>query len=84
MLGSPWNTVPGSVSFLGDRGGITYGAGLEVLSVHGFGLKLEYRFVDLGNDSFKFTNPAMVSAVGSDTNIHQVLLSANFKFNGPN
>ncbi len=68
---------------LGDRGGITYGAGLEVLGEKGFAVKLEYRFIDLGNDSTAWlaggTPTGIVSHV--DTNIHQIMLGASLKFN---
>lgn len=70
---------------LGDRGGITWGGGLEVLGDKGFAVKLEYRFVDLGNDSAAWMAGGAPTGIVSnvDTNIHQIMLGASLKFNLP-
>lgn len=69
-------------AILGNRGGATYGGGLEVHADSGFGLKLEYRFVDLNGDPLKYGAAAQQLA-NIESHIHQVMLSATFKFDSP-
>ncbi len=66
---------------MGSNGGLTLGGGLEVMADSGFSLKLEYRWVDLGNDTVAWG--PVGTAANVDHNLHQVRLGVSFKFDAP-
>lgn len=59
--------------------GYFIGAGAEAMLNSGWSTKLEYRFVDLGNDTMKYGGgPTQVADI--DKNMHQVRLGIDYKF----
>ena len=74
----PTNADTGSVN---DAGGLTVGGGLEAMASSGWSAKLEYRFVDLGNDTLTYNVPGPIDAVvKADHNLHLVRLGATYRF----
>jgi opacity protein-like surface antigen len=74
-----------------SAGGLTVGGGLEAMADSGWALKIEYRFTDLGGDTFTIPGVAPVVPPGwtasatdvggaSDHNLHEVRVGVAYRF----
>ena len=82
LAGKTWvqsNLSLGASGEASDMGGLTLGGGIEAKADSGWSLVLEYRWVDLGNDTLQWgPNPASVAEV--DNNLHQVRFGLTYHF----
>jgi outer membrane immunogenic protein len=62
--------------------GYFVGAGVEAMLASGWSTRLDYRFVDLGNDTIKWATQSTAVA-DVDKNMHQIRLGISYKFDPP-
>jgi outer membrane immunogenic protein len=83
-----WTALDGGVTFnladktdLGDLKGLTYGGGIEQVISGGWSLKLEYRYIQFGDDTApNGAIDGLKDGTDIDTGTHQVRIGAVYRF----
>ena len=68
--------VTGFSSVKATRDGWTVGGGLEAFIMPNWSAKLEYDYLDFGNESYNF--PIAGTTIGFKTEVHEVKLGINY------
>jgi outer membrane immunogenic protein len=79
---NPTPTIPDTFTASETRSGWTIGGGWEYAFAPNWSAKLEYNYLDFGNDQITFVGATGPFLENVDNEIHQVKLGVNYRFGG--